>query len=402
MNDALLLHLDPDATAGWWLATDHLGNGIGSPRHASLAEVARAAAGRPLSVLFPAERCVVLEVRAPVRDRAQLLRALPGLVEDRLSSEVEQLHLSAGPFADDGSLRVVAIEHGALRTLLAALAAAGLDPEVLVPDALCLPGTGDALGALDGRILFRTRQRAAAVAPAIAALLLSSDTLDTRVELSHSNEDPATLEPLRVALAARGVALDERPVARHELERALLRGARAALGYNVRHGRHRRHGAAADRRRTWRLPLALAALWFVLVAAASAVEIGLLLRERVALDAELAQLLPSAAPEALGQPDPRFYLDQRLKRRAGGGGVSLDDVVRAAGALRAVGGAELMLVDAREGALELGVRAGDLAALEAARGAVSAALARGVELHGASSSNGAAEARLVIGAGAAP
>jgi general secretion pathway protein L len=338
----------------------------------------------------------VLEVRAPVRDRAQLLRALPALVEDRLTSDVETMHLSAGPIGEDGTLRVVAIEHAAIEALLAALAAAGLDPEALLPDALCLPGTADQVVLLGDRCLLRTRQRAAAVAPAVAALLLASEPLGERVELAHAGEETAALGPVRAALAARGIAIEERPAARHELERALLRGARAAAAHDLRHGRHRRRGAERERWRAWRVPAGLAALWLVLVVAALAIEVGGLLRERARLDAELAALLPQAAPEALGQPDPRFYLDQRLKRRGGSGGVALEDVVRAAGALRAVGGTELMLVDAREGALELGVRATDLAALDAARGAVASALARGVELRGAASTGGKAEGRLVV------
>lgn len=396
MKDALLLHLDPDAGAGWWLATDHLGNGIGAPQHDALAAVARAAAGRRLTVLFPTERCLVLEVRAPVRDRTQLLRALPALVEDRLTSDVESMHLTAGPLRDDGTLRVVAIEHAALAALLAALAAAGLEPEALLPDALCLPGSDDQLLLLGERCLLRTRLRVAAGPPALATLLLASEPLGARVALGHDGAT-AAIDPVRAALAARGVTVDERPAARHELERTLLRGARGATGYDLRHGRYRHRDADHGRWRTWRVPAALASLWAVLLLAAVALEVGSLLRERARLDAELARLLPQAAPEALGQPDPRFYLDQRLQRRSDVGGVSLDDVVRAAGALRAVGGTELMLVDAREGVLELGVRAADLAALDAARGAVADALDRVVELRGASSSGGKAEARLVVG-----
>jgi len=399
MKDALLLHLDPDAAAGWWLATDHLGNGIGAPQHGALTEVARVAGGRKLTVLFATERCLVLDVRSPVRERNQLLRALPALVEDRLTNDVESMQLVAGPVADDGTLRVVAIEHTTLTNLLGALAAAGLDPEVMVPDALCLPERGDRLVLLGGRVLLRTRQRAAAVVPAVAALLLASEALGERIELAHADEDHAAGAPLRAALAARGIAVDDRPTPRHELERALLRGARAAAPFDLRQGRYRRHGADRERWRPWRLPAALAAAWLVLVVVATAVEVGRLLRERRALDVELATLLPSAAPEAIGQPDPRLYLDRRIARRGGGaGGVALDDVVRAAGALRAVGGTELVLVDARDGALELGVRAADLAALDAARGAVANALGRGVELRGATSSGGKAEARLAVGA----
>lgn len=401
MKDAFLLHLDPDAASGWWLATDHLGNGIGAPQHGPLADAARAAAGREVVVAFATERCLVLEVHAPVRDRSQLLRALPALIEDRLTDDVERLHLTAGPIAPDGSLKVIAMEHSALRALLATLHAAGLEPGALVPDALCLGGTGDRVELLGGRCLVRTRQRVAAVAPAVAALLLATEPLGDRIGLGHSETDAALLDPLRQACAARGVALDEHPVARHEQERALLRAApAAAAAFLMRHGRHRADRAEGGWWRSWRVPAALAALWLLLVSASLAVEVGQLLRERTMLDAKLAELLPSAAPEALGQPDPRFYLEQRIKRRDGGRGVALDQVVRAAGALRAVGGAELMAVDAREGAIELAVRAADLAALEAARGAVESALGRGVELRGATRSGERAEARLLIGSAA--
>jgi hypothetical protein len=109
-------------------------------------------------------------------------------------------------------------------------------------------------------------------------------------------------------------------------------------------------------------------------------------------------LLARVAPEAVGQPDPRPYLEARMARRVGVGrnGALLADLERTVTALRGVGGAQLIGVDARPGTLEFAVRAGDLTGLEAARAAVERSLGRAVELRGASSADGRAEARLAV------
>jgi len=393
LKDALLIHLDADPALVWWLATDHLGNGIGLPRQDALAEAARHAVARRIVLLIPAEHCTLVEVRSPLRDRAKLMLALPGLVEERLVDDVERQHLTPGPVAADGRCQVLVVERARMDAWLEAARAAGLDPDHVVPDAYCLPA-GRILACVAGRALLRNDERAAALgtsALALApALLGSSGELRTLV----TPEGAATA----AACTAAGLSLREEPVAMIEVERILMRGLDGALPFDLRHGAYRTARALRARAERWRLPALLGLALIGLAALALALEVGGLLRERRALRAELAPLLERVAPEAVGQPDPRPYLDARQARRLGVGrqGGLLMDLERTVAALRGVGGTQLVGVDARPGALEFAVRAADLTGLEAARAAVEQSLGRAVELRGASSADGHAEARLAV------
>lgn len=397
MKDALLIHLDADPTTVWWLATDHLGNGIGLPRREPLAEAARHAAGRRIALLVPAEHCALIEVRTPLRDRARLQLALPALVEERLVGDVERQHLTPGPIAADGRCQVLVVERARVESWLATARAVALDPDVIVPDALCLP-VGPILAAADGRVLLRSQERAAALAS--GAWALAPALLGVRGELRVlvTPEGAPALAGLASAFATVGATLREEPVSAIELERILMRGVDAARGHDLRHGALRTARALRERAVRWRLPVVLALVLLGIAALALVTEVGTLLRQRQTQAATLAPLLSRVAPEAVGQPDPRPYLEARMAQRTGVGrqGRLLLDLERTVAALRGVGGAQLIGVDARPGALEFAVRASDLTGLEAARAAVEQSLGRAVELRGASSASGRAEARLAV------
>lgn len=397
MKDALLIHLDADPTAVWWLATDHLGNGIGLPRQDSLAEAARHAAGRRVVLLVQAEHCTLLEVRTPLRDRARLLLALPALVEDRLVDDVERQHLTPGAIGADGRCQVLVVERARVESWLAGLQAVGLDPDLVIPDAVCLP-SGPIVACLGGRVLLRAQERVAALAPAAWALTPSLLAATGEVRALITPEGAAAAAATIAAFTAAGITLREDPVPTVELERILMRGVDAARGHDLRHGAFRTARALRERAERWRLPAALALALFTLGVVALLTEVGTLLRQRQVQAAMLAPLLSQVAPEAIGQPDPRPYLEARMARHRGVGrqGGLLLDLERTVAALRGVGGAQLMGVDARPGALEFAVRASDLTGLEAARAAVEQSLGRAVELRGASSAAGRAEARLAV------
>lgn len=344
-------------------------------------------------LLVPAEHCTRLEVRTPLRDRAKLLRALPALVEERLIGDIERQHLTPGPIGADGRCQVLVVEAARVEAWLETARGAGLDPDLVLPDAACLP-PGPLLACTGGRLLLRIGERYVALAAAgfgLAPALLA----DAGALRALFTPDGAAAV---ATLAAAGLELREEPIGAVELERILFRGAARAADQDLRHGRFRAARALRERATRWRLPAALALALVALAAVAVLIEAGGLLRERSRERAALAELLARVAPEAVGQPDARPYLEARLARRVGVGrqGGLLFDLEHAVAALRGVGGAQLVGVDARPGALEFAVRAADLTGLEAARAAVEHSLGRSVELRGATSADGRAEARLAV------
>jgi general secretion pathway protein L len=140
----------------------------GQPQSAGREQAALLPRGRRVVALVDAMDASVLSVNLPPMPPGRLQAALGGALEDRLLLDPEQLHLAAGPQAEDGSIPLAcAVQKGALQQALADLAQAGQEPQQIVPEAALL-APGDALlqiGAQGPRLLWRDLQGEAAWLP---------------------------------------------------------------------------------------------------------------------------------------------------------------------------------------------------------------------------------------------
>lgn len=135
-------------------------------------QVALLPRGGRVVALVDAADASVLSVNLPALPASRLQPALVGALEDRLLQDAAQLHLAAGPQADDGAIVLAsAAPKEPLRQAIADLARAGHEPQQVVPEAALL-APGDALlqlGAQGPRLLWRDRQGEAAWLPLIPA-----------------------------------------------------------------------------------------------------------------------------------------------------------------------------------------------------------------------------------------
>jgi len=119
MSDRLLLRLSAHGSLAWLrLGADGLPAGTsarGLPPAPLLAAASR------VTVLVPAADVLLLEAPAPIRQRAQLQRAVPYAVEDQLAQAVEDLHFALAPEAQEGRIGVAVLARSALQRWLARL-----------------------------------------------------------------------------------------------------------------------------------------------------------------------------------------------------------------------------------------------------------------------------------------
>jgi general secretion pathway protein L len=127
-----------DAPTEFCLAADPAG--LSWPVNvAPLGTVLEQAGGRRIVVLVPAEDVRLAAIEVPARQPAKILQAAPYLLEDQLAEEVEALHFALGPRLADGRWIVACAAHGRMEQWLAPFLAAGLRPDELIPEQLCLP-----------------------------------------------------------------------------------------------------------------------------------------------------------------------------------------------------------------------------------------------------------------------
>jgi general secretion pathway protein L len=141
MSERLLLRLHPNGTLTW-LSQDAAGRVLagttaGAPSREDLTQARR------IVVLVPTEHVLLLDASVISRQRAQLARAVPFALEDRLASPVEDLHFALGVARADTTIPVAVVARETLRGWIEALAAQGIRPDLLIPESLALPQSNE-------------------------------------------------------------------------------------------------------------------------------------------------------------------------------------------------------------------------------------------------------------------
>jgi len=121
-----------------------------------LGELKARAGGRPIITLVPSCDVTFKEVELPGRSNKQLLNALPYMLEQDLSSDIDKLHFSVLDKVAN-TISVAVIANDKMQQWQAWLADAELVCEQFIPDALTLPYSAESWSAieLDGQWLIR-------------------------------------------------------------------------------------------------------------------------------------------------------------------------------------------------------------------------------------------------------
>lgn len=78
------------------------------------------------------------EVNIPAKNKQRALQAIPFALEDQLAEDIEALHFAIGK-AENSRYPVASIAHSTLKSLIEKLQQAGIKPDAIFADALCLP-----------------------------------------------------------------------------------------------------------------------------------------------------------------------------------------------------------------------------------------------------------------------
>jgi len=362
-----LIRLLPDGRHAWYEAGREVG-GLPPPGEAAL------------TFLAPGEDVLLLDIARPPGSEHQWRHALPFAIEDQVIAPIETQHV-AWAIADDPSrLRVAVVARTTLDAWLAPLRAAGLEPDVVLPEALALPWQRGTTSMLveHGRVVWRL--------DACRALCGDADEL-ARI---HDATGPLATTVFRVGDAPLpAIAGTHRDVA----SAAQVFAATDTPALNLLQGDYAPRGRVGDARRAWRWAAAFALAALLLPVVQAGIERQRLATRLAAQETEMAQLARRLAPNAVATGDAANDLRARLGVGADQGTLSL--LARAAPAL-AANGLRVESLDLRDAQVELVVQAGDLASLDALRERlVQAGLA--AELTGSTPGTQGVQGRLRLG-----
>ena len=139
----LIRLLDEDRSQ--WLMLDRDGRALSGPQDGLPAQPAE-----ETIVLVPSDVVLLLEAPRIVRQRRRLEQAIAFVIEDQLVAPVEQAHVAILDDRGPDAVLVGVVARGELEAWLARLAATGIHPDRLLPEAVLLPAEPRPTLLLDG------------------------------------------------------------------------------------------------------------------------------------------------------------------------------------------------------------------------------------------------------------
>jgi general secretion pathway protein L len=382
MAESLIIRLRP-GEAPTWMVCNEDGQVLVHAVSGELIQAAPLATGRRLVALVSPGDALVTESDAPAKSAAKLAQVIPFALEERVASEIEDLHFAIGErSADTGRVPVVVVARERLEGWLAELRAAGLAPQAIYSEASLLPAMpGQVIGLLDGEFLtLRNAEGPPMVMPSMAV----RDGLE--MVLSSQTSQVAGLEPPPVGLLLYTTQEDWQQHG-HEVEElrerftsvkvqilpssgplgVLAPAAANGDAVNLLQGSYAVASPLQQGWKAWRIAAVLAASLLCVHLGARYFELTRLRKSEAALDANIQDAFRAAMPGQQNALNARRRVEARLAevRGGGGGGALLPALSALARAKSAVPAATIEGMMYRDGTLELRINAPDAAALDA-------------------------------------
>ncbi len=209
-------------------------------------------------VTLPAEHVLSMACQVPGRSVGQIRRALPFMVEEFITTDIDAMHLASAEIRRGAPVQVNVIDRTLLEDWLSCLAALDIHPDYLFSEAAVLPVADRQVSVmLDGdRVLLRTPDQAAAVDRDNLSLALGALDVD-RLVVVYGN-----LTDLELGELAQDVEVEHAPAPRGgSVLEYVAEHWKSAAPINLLQGQFKPRQPMHPLWQRWRSVAALAAIW---------------------------------------------------------------------------------------------------------------------------------------------
>lgn len=311
-----------------WVSTDSTVEGPATVKVGTLTEAATMSAGAKVTVILPASDVLLTSVNLPATNRRRMLSALPFALEDQLVDDVGDLHFALGTREKNGTVSAAVVALAKMREWITRLSAAGIQPDLLLPETLALPYAQGQWTLLleDGAAVLRTGP--------YSGLAIDPQNATDMLPLLVEGMDDARPERMFIADARTTPQPDQQWLPDTPQETLVVTEPAVTImagTIDERHPLNLLQGDFSQREqlgklwRPWRPAAAMLGAWFVLSVVAAIIEKRQLEAQAMALYQQAQEIYKQTFPGARrAPPDPRSGMESKLKELKSGGGSGLD------------------------------------------------------------------------------
>ncbi|MEO7558206.1 MAG: type II secretion system protein GspL [Gammaproteobacteria bacterium] len=371
-----------------------------------LSDAAAMAAGRQLIVLVPGSDVLLTQVAVPSQNRQRIARAIPFALEERLGTEIEQLHFALGARGQDNQIATAVVDRARMNTWLEYLRAAGLQPDILSAETLALPtrpGSWFVLNETGGATVRTGLQSGFAIDSENVDALLAmavAEAGDAKPAQLHIIDCTPVAPVLAETLAGNADLEALREACKEDALVLLARGFDEKNAINLLQGDYSRREQIGKLWRPWRPAIALLLAWLILQGGMAVAEVGRLSRQAQELQPQIEQIFRNTFPGTRKIVNARVQMERNLEAlraaQGQGGGDFLKLLENTGAALKATPDLQLRSVSYKEGELNLEIDITDLQALDQLKQRLTSASGLDIKIQSATSRDGKVQSRLQI------
>ncbi|MEK6749496.1 MAG: type II secretion system protein GspL [Pseudomonadota bacterium] len=371
----------------------------------TLREAAAQAMGCQVVVLVPATEVWVTRTKLPTQSRQKMLKAIPYMLEEQLAKDIEDLHFAVGERAADGTVTVAVVDRARMRYWQQYLADAGLQADVIMPDAMILPCKEHEWAWLReaDQSLIRTDKNVgfgvdAANDAAVLELVLRETKEDkpAHMRVVDCRGDTATPPPI---LSMPDIDIKQESCHGGLLNWLATAGHEFKLAINLLQGDFSKREQWQRILRPWRMPAAFFGIWMAFYLVGALIEAWRYGKQVDVVAAQVETVFKETFPDVKKIVSVRTQMERKLLEMRGGGAQGpgfLSMLTDITPDFQQAGGINFRALRFRPGVLEVELDAPSLQVLDQLKKRLSEGKGMNVEIQAATNKDNKVESRLVI------
>ncbi len=374
MADTLLIQFDPaHPEQAIWSLVNAQGELTTKITQGPLPDAAVIANSHKVIVLLNSACLHFNRVTLPTQNRQKMLRALPYALEEQIADDIDDFHLVAGNPGVNEVIPVVGIKKETLEHIIATLNEVNINPDAIIPDALCL-----AAGQNQWAILFHG-ENAYAQFDTLQGGLFDRDMLPIILHANLEQEPENLPEKIFLFLADNEITDELSDTIPDEIETinvsyntyplvVFCGQYKNALPLNLLQDAYKPKRTGNVQWQRWTLAASLAAIWLFLNLSTTTFKYFDLKSQNELTNAKIIKIYKRTFPKSKRIVNARVQMEQKLKELKGGQGGGNDSIIAllidSAAALSTEKSITIQSINYRNNRMDINITSANLQSIE--------------------------------------